>query len=113
APNESEAIDWVNCIHACARGDFTSRYGNTQQGSSVNKSQINGQDQQQAYETHNDELDEKLDQVLKGVKRIHVMTDDMNMELRRQDVLLNSIEDKIDRVDLKLKQQTRDMKKIT
>merc|ERR1712083_139841 len=48
------------------------------------------------------EQDEDLDEILNGVKRINVITGDINNELERQDVIIDEIGDKMDTANRKV-----------
>lgn len=59
-----------------------------------------------------DEFHEKLDILHSSVKRMKLMAEGVNDELESQDVILKSIDSKMDVVDTKLKSQNRQMRKI-
>merc|ERR1712228_564746 len=55
---------------------------------------------------------DKLDELLKNVKRINQTANDINNELDEQDEIIKSISDKMDKVNPRLQQQSNTMKKI-
>ena len=61
----------------------------------------NQQLRQQQFDKR-DEMDQDLDDVLKGVKRINNITYDINAELERQDVIIDEIGDKMDTANQKV-----------
>eukprot|EP00485_Elphidium_margaritaceum_P009071 CAMPEP_0202686624 /NCGR_PEP_ID=MMETSP1385-20130828/2373_1 /ASSEMBLY_ACC=CAM_ASM_000861 /TAXON_ID=933848 /ORGANISM="Elphidium margaritaceum" /LENGTH=489 /DNA_ID=CAMNT_0049341239 /DNA_START=24 /DNA_END=1493 /DNA_ORIENTATION=+ len=56
--------------------------------------------------------DQKLDELLKGVKALNQTATDINEELEDQDVLLDSIDKKFDKVQPKMQQQNKVMHKM-
>ncbi len=72
------------------------------------------QRQQKVFKTEDDEMtDDKLDDLLGGVKRLHHVADDMNTELDRQAVIIDSIDDRLDSVNAKVVGQTKQMQRIS
>jgi len=90
----------------------TNKHGNNSNNSG-NQTYDQQQQQQQQQHRKSSETDEKLDVILQGVKRIHAITDDINQELNEQDVLIGSIDKKLDTVSVKLNKQSNTMQKIT
>ena len=64
-----------------------------------------------AYE-HDNIQDQKLDELLKNVKQLNATANDINIELDEQDAIIDSISDKMDRVNPRLQQQNNTMHKI-
>jgi len=79
----------------------------------VQQIQIQTQTQKQKHQSKTSETDERLDEILKGIRRIHAIANDINQELDEQDVIISNIDDKIDKVGDKLKKQSRTMQKLT
>jgi len=57
-------------------------------------------------------LDEKLDVILQGVKQLGMIAYDINEELVKQDVMLDEIENKMDKLQDKLETRNEQMKKL-
>ena len=57
-------------------------------------------------------LDEKLDVIKQGVMQLGQIASDINEELDRQDVMLDEVGNKIDKVTEKLEARNKQMKKI-
>ena len=72
----------------------------------------NGNKQLSQYEADNVQ-DEKLDELLKNMKQLNATANDINNELDEQDVIIDAISDKMDKVAPRMQQQVTTMKKIT
>jgi len=57
-------------------------------------------------------LDQKLDVILQGVKQLGMIAYDINEELVKQDVMLDEIEQKMDKLQDKLETRNEQMKKL-
>jgi len=82
-----------------------------------NSNDMNSQQVLNEFNQHNEEYDkelnEKLDMLLCNVQRINVMATDINEELQNQNGLIDSIDNKMDKVSCKAKNQNFQMKRIS
>ena len=60
----------------------------------------------------NREENQKLDELLRSVKNMGKMAEDINDELKSQSQLMNKIDEKMDVVDEKMRNQNLTMKRI-
>lgn len=58
------------------------------------------------------DYDEGIDQLLQTAKRLHQIAQDQNTELDYHNTLLNSVDERMERVNNKAKGQTRDIEKL-